>query len=71
MPFSVGGWLVSGPLPQSLRTEVPSSNQGYGTTCVINSVSPETAQRVTTLSQTAWLSVFIDSKKQKLLHINH
>ena len=30
MPFSVGGWLDSGPLPQSLRTEVPSSNQSNG-----------------------------------------
>ena len=69
--FSVGGWFVSGPLPQSLRREVPSSNQGYGTPCVINSVSLETVQRVTTLSQTAWLSVFIDSLKPQIWHTNH
>ena len=64
-------WLVSGPLPQSLRTEVPSSKQGYRTPCVINSASPDTAQRVTTLSQTAWLSVFIDSLKPQSWPINH
>ena len=61
------GWVArSGPLRQSLRTEAPSSNQGCGTPCVINSALLETVQQVTTLSQTAWLSVFIDSLKPQL-----
>ena len=62
--------LVSAPLPQSLRTEVPSSNQGCGKPCVINSASLETVQRVNPLSQTAWLSVFIDRLKPQLWHMN-
>ena len=36
MPFSVDGWPISGLLPRSLQIEVPSSNLGYGTPCVIN-----------------------------------
>ena len=60
-----------GNLPRSLRTEVPSSNLGYGTPCVINSASLETVLRVITLSQTERLSVFIDSLKQQLWHMNH
>ena len=44
---SSSGWVARfGPLLQSLQTEVPSSNQGYGTPCVINTVSLETVQRV-------------------------
>ena len=35
MPFSAGVLLVSGPLPQSLRIEVSSSNHDYGTLFVI------------------------------------
>ena len=66
------GWVArSGPLRQSLRTEAPSSNQGCGTPCVINSALLETVQQITTLSQTAWLSVFIDSLKPQLWHMNH
>ena len=58
MPFSAGGWLVSGLPPQSLRIEVPSSNHNYGILCVINSVSRETVQRVTILQSNGMVKRF-------------
>ena len=71
MPFSVGGWLVSGPLPLLPRIEVPNSNHDYRILCVINSASLEIILRVTTLSRMVWSNVFIASLKPLLWRTNH